>query len=271
MNINEKIAFLASYGPWAVVTGASSGIGKALALELGKIGFDVVLVGRNKIALLELSQEIETKFFTQTKIIEADLSQLEGNEKVLQATAGITVGLLVASAGFGTSGKLLDNKLETELEMIQVNCHSPLILSHSFGQKMVSRRKGGIIFISSIMAFQGVPYAANYAGTKAYIQSLAEGLHRELSPFKIAVLAASPGPVGSGFAKRAGMVMGNTLMPEEIAVPILSALGKKGTVYPGFLTKFLTGSLSLLPRWGKVRVMELVMRGFTKHQSTPIN
>lgn len=266
MDIKERIAFLTNYGPWAVVTGASSGIGKALAWELGKIGFDLVLVGRDKLALQVIANEQEKSFFNQIRIIEADLSNEVGNKMVIDGTKDLEVGLLVASAGFGTSGRIIDNKLTDELEMILVNCQSPLILSHEFGKKMTVRRRGGIIFLSSIVAFQGVPFAANYAATKAYIQSLAEGLGRELSPFQVSVLAASPGPVGSGFAKRAGMIMGKTLRPEEIALPILSALGKKGTVFPGFLTKFLTVSLSLLPRWGKVRIMELVMRGFTRHR-----
>lgn len=264
MNLREKIDFLSKYGPWAVVTGASSGIGRALALELGKMGFDLVLVGRNAAALHGLGEDIQSRFFTQVKVITADLSPPAGNQKVVEETSGLIVGLLVASAGFGTSGKLMESDLSDELEMMQVNCHSPLVLSHELGNKMISRRKGGIIFLSSIVAFQGVPYAAHYAATKAYIQSLAEGLAREIKPHQVDVLAASPGPVESGFGKRAKMSMGKAMRPEDIAEPILAALGKKVTVYPGFLTQFLTASLSLLPRWGKVRVMEQVMGGFTK-------
>ncbi len=140
MNLREKIDFLSKYGPWAVVTGASSGIGRALALELGKMGFDLVLVGRNAAALHGLGEDIQSRFFTQVKVITADLSLPAGNQKVVEETSGLIVGLLVASAGFGTSGKLMESDLSDELEMMQVNCHSPLVLSHELGNKMISRR-----------------------------------------------------------------------------------------------------------------------------------
>ncbi len=266
MNLVKRNSFLGKYGPVTVVTGASSGIGKAIALELGKIGFEVILVGRNESSLSEVSREIETKFQSKTKILVADLGQLESNQRVLNQTKNLQVGLVVLSAGFGTSGRLVDSDLEEETELVRVNCLSPLRLSHGFSRRFSNQRRGGIIFLSSIVAFQGVPFATNYAAGKAYVQSLVEGLNRELKSKKVDVLAASPGPVASGFANRAKMVMGKTLNPEDIALPILAALGKKTTVFPGFLTKFLTGALMILPRWAKVRVMELVMGGFTKHQ-----
>lgn len=266
MKLSEKNIFLQKYGNWTVVTGASSGIGRALAIELAKIGFDLILVGRNQPSLAELGQKIENQYFSQTKIIVADLSNTGGNQQVLDKTRDLPVGLLVLSAGFGTSGLFLQGDMLEESEMIDVNILSPLILSQAFALRFSERGKGGIIFLSSIVAFQGVPFAANYAATKAYIQTLAEGLQQELGQNRIDVLAACPGPVGSGFATRAKMVMGKTLTPEEIALPILSALGKKGTVFPGTLTKILKGALWFLPRWGKVKVMGMVMGGFTKHR-----
>jgi short-subunit dehydrogenase len=116
------------------------------------------------------------------------------------------------------------------------------------------------------VAFQGVPYSANYAATKAYIQSLAEALHVELKPYGVDVLAAAPGPVNSEFASRANMKMGNVLKPEDVGIPILKALGRKSTVLPGTLSKVLVYSLRTLPRWAKVRAMKVVMGGMTKHQ-----
>lgn len=120
--------------------------------------------------------------------------------------------------------------------------------------------------MSSMVAFQGVPFAANYAATKAYVQSLAEAIARELKPYGVDVLAAAPGPVATGFGQRANMNMDMYLTPEQIAVPILKALGRQTTILPGFLTKFLTYSLRTVPRWAKVRIMEGVMGGMTKHQ-----
>ncbi|GMQ31708.1 SDR family NAD(P)-dependent oxidoreductase [Algoriphagus confluentis] len=266
MSPTEKIIFQGKYGPWAVVTGASSGIGRAMCLALAKIGLDLVLVGRNQQALMELSQEIEGKFFSKTRILQADLSLLEENRRIIEETKTLGIGLLICSAGMGTSGRFMESKVEDELEMIRVNCLSSLLLSREFGERFAQQKTGGIVLLSSIVAFQGVPFAAHYAASKAYIQSLAEGMHHEMKPYRVDVLAASPGPVKSGFAQKANMVMDQALDPNEIALPILEALGKKMTVYPGFLTKFLTFSLSLLPRWGKVRVMQKVMGGFTQHQ-----
>ena len=117
-----------------------------------------------------------------------------------------------------------------------------------------------------MVAFQGVPYSANYAASKAHIQSFAEALYHELKPFGVDVLAAAPGPVRSGFEARANMQMDMFLTPDKVAIPILRALGKSSTVLPGTLTKFLVYSLRMLPRPIKVRVMKIVMGGMTAHQ-----
>ena len=116
------------------------------------------------------------------------------------------------------------------------------------------------------MALQPVPYSANYAATKAYVQSLGEALAIELKPYGVNVLVAAPGPVDSRFSERANLKMSMMLKPSQVAVPIVKALGKKTTVLPGFLTKFLVYSLRLLPRWGKIKVMQRVAGGMTKHQ-----
>jgi short-subunit dehydrogenase len=120
--------------------------------------------------------------------------------------------------------------------------------------------------MSSMVAFQGVPYSANYAATKAYVQSLAEALAEELKPYGVDVLAAAPGPVASGFGQRANIKMNMSLTPQQVGIPILKALGRKTTVLLGFLTKFLVYSLRTVPRWGKVKIMKLVMGGMTEHQ-----
>jgi uncharacterized protein len=148
----------------------------------------------------------------------------------------------------------------------QVNSEAVLSLTHYFAQKMAAQKRGGIILLSSMVAFQGVPYSANYAATKAYVQSLAEALSEELKPHGVDVLAAAPGPVASGFEKRANMKMNMSLAPAQVGIPILRSLGRKTTVLPGALTKLLVYSLRTVPRWGKVKIMKLVMGGMTLHQ-----
>ena len=160
------------------------------------------------------------------------------------------VGLLIASAGFGTSGPFVDARLDEELRMIDVNCRAVAALSHAFGRRFVDRKRGGIVLMSSLVAFQGVPRAANYAATKAYVQSFAEALRLELKPLGVDVIASAPGPIRSGFATRASMTMGLAQTPRDVAGATLASLGRRGIVRPGWLSKFLEASLMFLPRWG---------------------
>ena len=150
--------------------------------------------------------------------------------------------------------------------MLQVNCQALLSLTHHFSRYFARQRRGGIILMSSLVAFQGVPFAAHYAATKAYVQSLAEALAIELKPYRVDVLAPAPGPVNSGFASRADMVMNMSLKSEQLGVPILRALGRRSTVLPGFLSKFLIYSLKTVPRALKVKIMQQVMKSMTRHQ-----
>jgi len=123
-----------------------------------------------------------------------------------------------------------------------------------------------LVLLSSLVGFQGVPRAAHYAATKAYVQTLAEALHVELGPLGVDVLASAPGPVHSGFAARADMRMGVALQPSAVARVTLSALGHTTTVAPGLLSKVLLGALVPLPRWARTRVMGRVMRGMTQEK-----
>jgi short-subunit dehydrogenase len=250
-------------GGWAVVTGASDGIGRAFAVELAGQGFDLVLAARRRSLLDALAADLTTRFGVEARAMEIDLSRPDAPAALLAATQEIDVALLVAAAGFGTSGPFLDGELAAELEMIDVNCRSAAALSHGFGRRMRSRGRGAIVLMSSLVAFQGVPGAANYAATKAYIQGLAEGLRRELKPAGVEVIASAPGPVHSGFGARAGMTMGMAGDPATVARVTLSALGRRGTVRPGFLSKTLEASLAPLPRWGRTMILQKVMAGMT--------
>lgn len=183
------------------------------------------------------------------------------------ATTDLDVGLLVAAAGFGTSGPLLTASLATETEMVDLNCTGVLAMTWHFARRFAARRRGGVVLMSSLLAFQGVPRAANYAATKAYVQTLAEGLRVELAPVGVDVLASAPGPVRSGFADRADMRMSMALGPQVVARVTLNALGRKTTVRPGWLSKLLGWSLATLPRWGQVMVITQVMNGMTAHQA----
>ena len=267
--IKRNKLWYAKFGPWALVTGASDGIGKEFAHRLGRKGMNLVLIARRRDVLDELAANVKRNYGVQAVVINADMASKQDILRVIDETQDIDIGLLIACAGFGTSGSFIDSPVEIEIEMLDVNCRAVLSLTHAFGQRFAERGRGGIILLSSIVAFQGVPQAANYAATKAYIQSLAEGLHTELSTYGVDVISSAPGPIQSGFAKRANMRLGMALKPSAVASATLTGLGRYTTVRPGLLSKFLELALTL-PRWARIRIMTIVMGGMTKHQRQPI-
>lgn len=253
-----------AYGSCALVTGASDGIGREFARELAALGFDLILVARRRDRLDELAAELKSKHNTSSTVIVADLARAQDIDKVLAAAKVSHIGLFVAAAGFGTSGLLLDQPLEAELDMIDVNCRAVVAMTTPIAQQMAERKRGGIILMSSLLAFQGVPRAANYAATKAFIQTLAEGLRVEFKPLGIDVIACAPGPIASGFAARANMVMGLSQPATAVARTTLNALGRKTTIRPGWLSKLLEFSLAPLPRRGRVLMLTQVMKGMAR-------
>ena len=264
--VRQHKRWMARYGPQALVTGASDGIGREFARTLAAAGFDLILVARRGDRLRALASELSDRYGTTSTIIEADLADNESVSRVIDSTRDTDIGLLVASAGFGSSGPFVDARLDEELGMLDVNCRAALSMAHAYGRRFVARGQGGIVLLSSIVAFQGVPQSAHYAATKAYVQSLAEALRIELEPLGVDVIASAPGPVHSGFAQRANMQMGLALDPSAVPPATLSALGRRMTVRPGWLSKLLETALKMLPRWGRVRMMNLVMGGMTEHQ-----
>jgi uncharacterized protein len=255
------------FGPWAVVTGASEGIGRAFAKDLAHAGVHVVLAARRQNALHSLATQLANDNHIETRVIACDLSKSAGVADLVNQTNDLDVGLLVAAAGFGSSGSYLKQPIATELAMIDLNCRAVAELSHHFGQRFVQRKRGGIVLLSSILGFSGVPLSANYAATKAYVQSLAEGLKVELAPSGISVLAVAAGPTDTGFAARADLRMGTAMSPEIVSRVSLGALGRMTTVRPGLITKVLDGSLRTVPRLIRSRILGVVMRGMTSHQS----
>ena len=252
------------HGPWAVVTGASDGIGRALARGCAARGLNLVLVARRKERLEDEAATLMKTFGIQCLVIVLDLGHPSASQALLDTTADLDVGLLVAAAGYGTSGAMIENAIDAEADMLSVNCGSTLVLSHGFGKRMAARGRGGMVLFSSILAFQGVALAANYAATKAYVQTLAEGLNAEFSPRGVSVLACAPGPVRTGFAKRAGLSVGMALAPEVVAEAVLRAVGGGGTHRPGWLSRILTLSMVGQTRTMRSFILGRVMRSMVQ-------
>ncbi len=249
------------FGRCAVVTGASDGIGRATAIELAKAGFDLVLVARRLVALDQLASELRSRYGVRCTTLSIDLAQPQAATHLLNATADHDVGLLVAAAGYGRAGPFVASDVDEELGMVDVNCRAVVGMTHGFARRFCERNRGAIVLFSSLVGWQGAPYSAVYAASKAFVQSFAEALGHELATTPVKVLACAPGPVATGFAHRAGMVMGKTDSAEAIAHAIVGSLGRTGTLVPGFLGKLLTYALSTLPRWLRVRIMAGIMHG----------
>lgn len=260
-------AFATRYGPWALVTGASDGIGAAMAAELAARGINLLLVARRAERLEALKDRLQQNHPISAVALPVDLGTESGVQTLIDHLPDFDIGLYTACAGFGTAGHFADNAIADELDMITVNCHALTALAHPIAQAMRSRRRGGIIMMSSIVAFQGVRNAANYAATKAFVQTLAEGLVAELRPYGVDVLSSAPGPVATGFASRADMKMGGAASAETVARATLRALGRKTTVRPGGQSKLLGWGLGTLPRPLRSRILGGIMTGMTKHRN----
>lgn len=228
--------FSDKYGSWAVITGASSGIGVEFAHQIAEKGLNVVLVARRKELMESLATELSAKYKVECKILSADLSKDGFQFDILDATKDLEVGLLVNNAGMNCEGHFYRGSLERNLQMLQLNTKAPFILAYEFGKQFISRGKGGIIFTSSISAFNANPYLSHYAATKAYILSLAESMNYEFKDKNVDVIAVCPGMTKSEMTR--GMKDGPMLMEAAPVVKItLDNLGKEAYVVPGFLNK----------------------------------
>jgi len=193
-------------GKWALVTGASAGIGTALAEELARGGTNLALTARRRERLEELAQKLVAAHKIQTKIFVADLAEADAPEKIFQFTSeqGIEVELLINNAGFGAYGEFHTVETRRLLEMVQVNCSAVVHLTRLYLPEMVARRRGDVLILASTASFQSVPYISTYAATKAFDLLFAEGLAEEMKPHGIRVCALCPGSTESEFADVAG-------------------------------------------------------------------
>jgi short-subunit dehydrogenase len=239
-NINKHAAFRQQYGPWALITGGSAGIGEAFAWILAEWGFNLILVARNLERLEQKAAEIQAQNPTiQVRTHQVDLSVPGAVEALIQATEGLDIGLLIPNAAMETNGSFLKNDFEDEQRLIQLNIASPAHLAHHYGRLMSERGRGGILFVSSIAGYGPTPYLANYGASKAYVLSLGEALHYELKPKGVDVLVLSPGLTATPFASDSGInwdQIGAPFMDADTTALIgLKALGRKSSVIPGLV------------------------------------
>jgi short-subunit dehydrogenase len=196
----------ARYGPWAVVTGASSGIGKGFAERLAAEGLDVVLAARRTEVLTELGDRLSRTYGVAHRVVTVDLSEPDGPAQLIAATEDLDVGFLVSNAGTGIPpSTYLSNDLDDLHRIVRLNVGSHLELAHHFGRRLADRGRGGMILVSAGGALHGLPYMVNESATKAYVLNLGEGLHHELRPSGVDVTVLLPGSVETPIIDRFGI------------------------------------------------------------------
>ena len=188
-------------GKWALVTGASAGIGVALAAELAAAGTNLVLTARREDRLAALARDLAAKHNIRTEICVADLADPAAPDAIFAFTQSkhLHIDLLINNAGFGAYGEFAASDRARQVEMVQVNCSAVVSLTHLFLQPMLQKKSGDILIVASTAAFQAVPYIATYAASKVFDLHLAEALAEELKPFNIRVCALCPGSTESEF------------------------------------------------------------------------
>lgn len=189
--------FRETYGPIALVTGASSGIGLAFAEELAARGFDLVLVARRTDRLEALAQRLLSSCGVKTRVIGADLSDPDAPARLLEETEGSDIGLVVSNAGFNIKGAFESKDASAMTKMLTVNCHAPMQLAHGFIPRLKARGRGGLVFTASVEGLIGCPYSTAYSASKALVVSLGEGLWGELQGTGVDVLTLCPGATES--------------------------------------------------------------------------
>jgi short-subunit dehydrogenase len=253
-------------GKWGLVTGASAGIGKALAEELAKSGTNLMLTARREDRLRSIAQDLSAKHNIRSEFFAADLAQPSAPEAIFQFTQkkGLAIDLLVNNAGFGQYGELHSTATDRLLQMVQVNCTAVLHLTRLFIPAMVARRSGDVLIVASTAAFQAVPYIAAYAATKVFDLYLAEALAEELQPYGIRVCALCPGTTTSEFHEIAGHPVhskGREQSAEMVARNGLKALAAgKSYVISGLANYLGAFGERLVPRRFVTRVAAKMFR-----------
>jgi short-subunit dehydrogenase len=251
-----------TYDGWAVVTGASSGIGRAFAEHLASIGYDLVLVALEEDALASVARGIRSRSPVQVVTLAGDLADESFRAEVLKATAEIRLGLIVCSAGYGVMGYFIQRPFAEYRAMLAVNDDACLEICHAWLRRWyIDRSRAGLILISSANADanEGVPFSSIYSASKSFLKLVGQALYYEMKPFGIDVLSVSPGPTDTGFQDRAGTKrLFFVESPQSVVTKSLRALGRRSTVTTNPVTRVIVGIHNLVP----LESVRFAMRAF---------
>lgn len=244
------------FGAWAVVTGASSGIGLEFARQLAANGLDLVLVSRRGAVLEQVGADLKQRFDIDYRTIEADLSTEAGQRRVVEMTEDLDVGLLVSNAGAGQPGNFLSFE-ESDLRTIsQLNAVSYLVLTHQFGRRLAKRGKGGVLLISALGADSGIPFNAKEAASKGLVNTLGRSLHHEFKQLGLNISVLVVTPTETPIIEKMGLRrsdMPTRPMPVEqcVSEALVGLQANKMMILPGRMFRIMN---ALVPH-GLVRLM----------------
>lgn len=262
MNENRKLGLRGRYGPYALVTGAARGIGRAYATFLAADGFELLLVDRQEKEVNALADSLASAYGIRAHAVGCDLTRNDLADTARRWAEAYHIGLLVNNAGVSDLDPFLDIPLEAHLEALDLNCRATLILTHVMGRTMVARQRGAIIMVSSLSGLSGSPYFCHYAATKGYGLNLACGLWSELRRSGIDVQAVCPGMTDTGPVRDRGLHRDLPFyvpltQAEPVALASLRALGKQPVVVPRWGDRVSAGLLSkLAPRAWTLSIMK---------------
>ena len=261
----------AKYGRFALITGASSGIGAEFANQLAARGFDLVLVARRKDRLDAMASDLHQRAGVRTIAVPLDLAAPGAVDELVVRTRDLDIGLVVAAAGTMVAGLFTENAYAAETTSVALNTLALMQVAHRYGRVMASRRRGALILVSSTVGHFAVPYSANYAATKAYVSALGRALHYELKPAGVDVLTLAPGPTDTeGLHEAEGIDFTSLPLPLMTTTAVVGAalkgLGRRAVVIPGFMNRLgdLLGT-HLLPRSWMTALFGRMLSRATSH------
>src|SRR5215216_2363249 len=259
--------FVQRYGPWAIVAGASEGLGAEYANELARRGLNLILIARREELLQALAKQLSEKYKIRAKPLVLDLSLPDAAEQLIERTMDFDIGLLVYNAAYSAVGPLLEHTMHEHMLELHTNIHTPYKLVYLLGQHLLQRGRGGIVLMSSLSAFQGSAYISTYAATKAFNIVLAESLWEEWRPRGVDVLVCVSGAVKTpnyvaSEPEQTGRFSDSTMEPDQVVREAMDALGRQPFVIPGSMNRFASFVMRhLLPRKVAIRFMGRVLRG----------
>lgn len=248
--------FADRYGGWALVTGASSGIGRAMAERVSADGMPCILLSNEPGPLERARDEMTAAHGVEVESLCLDLAEPDVSHRIRDHLGERELGLIISNASFGRTGPFGSDDMETYRRMLAVNVDAYVSLAHAFVPSMVARGRGGIVFVSSLNSLvPGIGGSAVYSATKAFETSFACGLWQELVGTGVDVLLVIPGPTRTGFQEEAGTKVASWAMdPNAVACGALPELGARFMHVAGDVNQVLAGSLQRLAIEPRVQI-----------------